>query len=164
MLYICTNGFTVLSLEKNASFAANLYVLSDPLFLSLKNKLLQVFGLFCVTIVISIIVIFCAAFFSGDFFQLPMWQFCQAQKVYLLFVPTHHHQPHCHLLFPHSQNLIKATYQSQVVFNCCIFKSDSLSISQEPWCCWQSLQMQSRVEALISLCGSSSYLKFWGTF
>ena len=69
ILCICTNWYTMLYLAKNASFAANLYVLSDPLFLSFKNKLLHVFGLFFVTIVISIIVIFCVAFFSGYFFS-----------------------------------------------------------------------------------------------
>ena len=68
----------------------------------------------CLTILISIIVIFCVIFFCNFyqityfqrlFFQLPMHQLCQAQKVNLLFVPTHHHQLHQHLLFPSSQNL-----------------------------------------------------------
>ena len=61
-----------------------------------------------------------------------MQQFCQAQKVNLLFVLTHHHQPQCHPLFPDSQNLVKATYQSQRVFNSFTLKSYSLNISQEP--------------------------------
>ena len=75
----------------------------------------------CVTIVISIIVIFCIIFFSNVyqikcfgrfFFQLPMRQLCQAQKVHLLFVPTHH-QPHRHLLSPDSQNLINLIEDKQ---------------------------------------------------
>ena len=81
-----------------------------------------------------------------------MQQFCQAQKIHL-FVPTHHHhQSHCHFLFPDAKNLIKTNYQKQVIpFKHFLRTIVLLALS---------LQIQNHVEALIFLCGSISDLKF----
>ena len=80
------------------------------------KKSFEVFLIFfhCVTIVISIIGIFWVVFCSRDFFSAANVTILPGTKSSFICANSWS-STSCHLLFPDSQNLIKTTYQKQII-------------------------------------------------